>query len=65
MTRHFAPSPGAGGDQPRLILPNEIDVLEDGTALAHYGGTPLLRYDSLAELLDGFGLSVGDLNERP
>jgi hypothetical protein len=45
----------------RMRLPPEIIVYPDGSAVAGYGGDPLLRYSSLAALLADHGLSADDV----
>lgn len=65
MTRRFAPVPGAAGHADRPVLPNEIGVLDDGTAVARYDDMALLKYGSLDDLLACFGLRGDDLHEWP
>ena len=57
------------GHAPRIstdgrVVPTDIAVREDGSAVASFDGEPLLRYDSLDELLTRYGLSSEDLRER-
>ena len=57
------------GHSPRIstdgrVVPTDIAVREDGSAVAGFDGEPLFRYDSLDELLTRYGLSSEDLRER-
>lgn len=54
----------AGDRDDGRIVPTDIAVREDGSAVAGFDGEPLFRYDSLDELLTRYGLSSEDLRER-
>ena len=62
--RKFRLGERSRGNGDARILPTDIAVSEDGSAVAGFDGEPLLRYDSLDELLTRYGLSSGDLRER-
>ena len=44
-----------------MLAPTEIALADDGTAVAKYGGEPLLRYDTLDDLLRRHDLEETDL----
>ena len=47
------------------VVPNAILVHQDGTAVALYDDTPLLRFSTLADLLQRFDLVLADLVDSP
>lgn len=47
--------------RPSSTVPNEIAIDDDGAAVAHYGGEPLLRFDTLDDLVRRLGVDGSEL----
>jgi hypothetical protein len=65
MGRHFmvmVVAPGWMSDVPK---PSEVELRDDGSAVAWFEGSPLVAYETLEALLARHGLAENDLVDAP